>query len=412
MKNTTKQKNKLIAILISVALLFSSVNFGMVMAEGGAVSTGVTVTLRMETDSDTLIAPVSVTMTEEDMNNDFGVGLATGVDATYSPLRAFAKYLAKEKNVSNADMNKYIMASSSDYGLWIQGLSVSGDGVGAAGVDSDVSWMYSVNGQGGDVSMDQYDCKTNDSVVIYGSYFDNTNFTSSEYTEFDKTEYHVQAGEEFTVTLNAFGVIYENWSAHTYSKPVDAAKIYVVSKLDGVQGATSENATMIEQTDKDGKAVLSIAKKGTYVLSAGKLAEDGKHNLIGRPYATVTVSKQTNAAPSTQPSVKPSTQPKDQDTVKKPAKVKKLLAKAAKSQGKKKKVTLTWQKASAAKGYEIYISNKKNKNYKKQKTVKNKTKATLKLKKGTYFIKVRAYNQSGKVKKSGAYSNIVKLKVK
>lgn len=429
MKQTTKQRNKVIAFLLSVALVFSCVNLQMVTAEEDTSSTGVTVTLRMETDSDTMLAPVSVTMTEEDMNNDFGVGLATGSAATYSPLRAFAKYLAEEKKVSNEDMNKYIIASPSAYGgLWVQGLSVSGDGVGAAGVDWEVSWMYSVNGQSGDMSMDMYDCKANDSVVIYGSYYhtidpETYESISSEYTEFDKTEYAAQAGKEFTVTLNASGVTYDaNWNATPYTKPMEAAKVYVSAKSDAVQGATSENATMIRETDKDGKVFLTLAKEGTYLLSAGKLAEDGKHNLIIRPYAVVTVSKmqsseRPNTAPSAKPSQpkttatgKPSAQPKDK--IKKPAKVKKPVAKVAKSGGKKQKVTLSWKKVSGAKGYEIYVSKNNKKNFRKQKAVKNTTKATLKLKKGTYFIKVRAYNQSGKVKKTGGFSGAVKVKVK
>ncbi|MCH5268068.1 MAG: hypothetical protein J1E62_06965 [Lachnospiraceae bacterium] len=416
MKQTTKQTKKLIAFLLSVALVFSGVNLQITKAEDIGASTGVTVTLRMETDADTMLAPVAVTMTEEDLNNDFGVELATGAAATYSPLRAFAKYLSIEKNVSNEDMSKYIIASPSAYGgLWVQGLSVDGDGVGAAGVDWEVSWMYSVNGQSGDVSMDRYHCKADDSVVIYGSYSHTTNpetyeYISSEYTEFNKTEYSVQAGEKLTVALNAFGVTYDdNWNSSPYTNPVNAAKVYAVAKSDGVQGATAKNATITAETNKEGKAELSFAQEGTYLLSAGKLAEDGKHNMITRPYAVVTVAKQT-VQPTKQPgtTVKPSTQPK----VKKPSKVKKPKAKVVKSKAKKKKVKLSWKKASNAKGYEIYVAKKKKINFKKNKTVINMTKATLKLKKGTYFIKIRAYNKSGKVKKTGAFSSTIKVKVK
>lgn len=420
MKQTTKQTKKLTAFFLSVALVFSGVNLQTAKAEDSGVTTGVTVTLRMETDADTMLAPISVTMTEEDMNNDFGVGLATGAAATYSPLRAFAKYLSEEKNVSNEDMSKYIIASPSAYGgLWVQGLSVSGDGVGAAGIDWEVSWLYSVNGQSGDVSMDMYECKTNDSVVIYGSYYhtidpETYESISAEYTEFDKTEYTASLGENLTVALEASGVTYDaNWNATPYTKPVDGAKVYAVIKSGDVQGATSTNATVTAETDKDGKAVLSFDKEGTYLLSAGKPAEDGKHNLIVRPYAVVTVTKQAATAPGIQPSEqpKPTEQPKDKVTVKKPSKVKKPTAKVVKSKAKKKKVKLSWKKASNAKGYEIYVAKTKKKNFKKQKTVKNTTKTTLKLKKGTYYIKVRAYNKSGKVKKTGAYSSVVKVKV-
>ena len=75
--------------------------------------------------------------------------------------------------------------------------------------------------------------------------------------------------------------------------------------------------------------------------------------------------------------------------VTKPAQVKSLKAKVVKSKKAKKSVKLTWKKASRAKGYQVYVSKKNKKHFKKSATVK-KTKKTLKLKKGTYYVKVRA----------------------
>lgn len=71
-----------------------------------------------------------------------------------------------------------------------------------------------------------------------------------------------------------------------------------------------------------------------------------------------------------------------------------MKAKVVKSKKAKKSVKLTWKKASRAKGYQVYVSKKNKKHFKKSATVK-KTKKTLKLKKGTYYVKVRAYNKTG-----------------
>lgn len=412
-----KQTKRFVAFLVAVALVFSGGQWQTVPSAGAEESTAVTVTLRMETDADTMLAPVTVTMTEEDKNNDFGVGLATGAAATFSPLRAFAKYLATAGQVSNEEMGKYIIASPSFYGgLWVQGLSVAGDGVGAAGVDEEVSWMYSVNGQQGDVSMDMYACKEKDDVVIYGSYYHTVNpdtfeAVSTEYAEFDKKEIRVQAGEKFTVTLNAYGISYdENWNAAPYTKPVEDATIYAVAKSDGVQGATAKNAMMTAKTDKDGKAELTFAKDGEYLLSAGKLTEDGIHNLITRPYAGVTVDKKAAVQPSAKPTTLTTSSPKP-DTVRKPARVTKVSARVGKAKSVRKKVTVKWKKVSKAKGYQVFVSKKDKKHFKKQATVK-KTKAVLKLKKGLYYVKVRAYNKSGKTTRNGAFSKTVKVRVK
>lgn len=412
-----KQTKRFVAFLVAVALVFLSGQWQMTPSAGAEESTAVTVTLRMETDADTVLAPVTVTMTEEDKNNDFGVGLATGAAATFSPLRAFAKYLATTKQISNEDMSKYIIASPSFYGgLFVQGLSVAGDGIGAAGVDGEVSWMYSVNGQQGDTSMDMYACKEKDNVVIYGSYYhmvnpDTYEAVSSEYVEFDKKEIRVEAGEKFTVSLKAYGVSYdENFNATPYTKPVADATVYAVAKGDGVQGATAKNATVTAKTDKDGKAELTFAGEGEYLLSAGKLAEDGVHNLITRPYADVTVTKKAVVQPSAKPTTSVSPAPRE-ETLKKPAKVTKVSAKVAKAKAAKKKVTVKWKKASKAKGYQVYVSKKDKKHFKKQAAVK-KTKAVLKLKKGLYFVKVRAYNKVGNTMRKGAFSKIVKIRVK
>ncbi len=94
----------------------------------------------------------------------------------------------------------------------------------------------------------------------------------------------------------------------------------------------------------------------------------------------------------------------------KPAKVTGIKAKQVK---KNKQVTISWKKASNAKGYYVYRSTKKNKNFKKigmikkAATVKFTDKKGLKAKK-TYYYRVVAFN--GKV--VGANSAVAKVKIK
>lgn len=404
MKNT----KKLTAFLLSFALLLSSVYVQPAKAANTETKTQVTVSLRMESDSDTVVTPVKVTMTEDDLQNDFGIGLATGAAATYSPVRAFAKYLATEKQVTNADMSKYIIMSPSSWGgYWVTGLCTSGDAIGAAGIDPQVYWLYSVNGISGAVAIDQYDCKDQDEVEIYGSYSDYANGIQAIYTAFDQKEFGATVGNAVTVTLNGQTVTYENNNSIYTDIKVEGATILAAKAT----SATAANAVKTAVTDKDGKAKFTFDEEGVYTLSAQKLTEDG-HNLVTRPYAVVKVA--AKSAPTKNPTVTNTLQPTKTpagNQVKKPATVKKLKAKVAKSKKSTKKVTLTWKKAANAKGYQVVVSKKNKKHFKKVKTVK-KNKAVLKWKKGTYYVKVRAYNKSGKTTKTGKYSKTIKVVVK
>lgn len=93
--------------------------------------------------------------------------------------------------------------------------------------------------------------------------------------------------------------------------------------------------------------------------------------------------------------------------VKTPAKVK--------AKAKKRTVTVSYGKVAKAKGYEIFRSSKQKGKFKKVATI-NKAKTTKKtfkkMKKGTYYFKVRAYQTSGKKKIYTAYSKTVKVKVR
>lgn len=102
------------------------------------------------------------------------------------------------------------------------------------------------------------------------------------------------------------------------------------------------------------------------------------------------------------------------DTVKKGT-VKKVRGLSVKNK-KARKAVLKWKKMSNISGYEIYMSTKKSKGYKKIAMVKKAsvhtfTRAKLKKKK-TYYFKVRAYKKmSGKTVK-GNFSSVKKVKIK
>ena len=283
-----KQK-KLIALLLSTALLLSGVNVQTSKAADEQKQQTVAVTLHMERDADTVLAPVTVTMTEDDKNNDFGIGLATGQAATYSPLRAFAKYLATKKKVTNDQMSKYIIASPSSYGgLWVSGLSLNGDGIGAAstaGTDSEVSWMYSVNKTAGAVSMDQYNCKAGDKVDIYASYYHMTDPVTyagiqSAYTAFSSDQYTTSFDKDskgsVTLTLTEYGATYDaNYNPIPYTKPVADAEVYVAkaplitkttSSNTEVTGATKQNAVKTLKTDANGKVTVTFIRNSVSIM--------------------------------------------------------------------------------------------------------------------------------------------------
>ena len=77
----------------------------------------------------------------------------------------------------------------------------------------------------------------------------------------------------------------------------------------------------------------------------------------------------------------------------------------------KKSVVISWKKVSGANGYQIYVSTKKKSGYKKVADVK-KTSATIKKKKGIYYVKVRAFKKTEGKKLSGSFSSICKVNVK
>lgn len=82
--------------------------------------------------------------------------------------------------------------------------------------------------------------------------------------------------------------------------------------------------------------------------------------------------------------------------------------------GTSKIITAKWKKVSGAKGYQIQYALSKKKLSKGERKYVKKTSVTIKKlkKKKTYYVRVRAYKQSGKKKVYGKWSKVRKIKIK
>ncbi len=146
---------------------------------------------------------------------------------------------------------------------------------------------------------------------------------------------------------------------------------------------------IVGKTDASGNAKLYFANAGTYYVTVFSLDNIYVPNVI-----KVTVeSSSEDIAPV--------------PSVKKPGKVTSLKAKVKKNNAKTKKITLSWKKLAEAEYYRVYISKKKSKGFKLAKQVSSNN-LTLVKKKGTYYVKVKAYNSTG----AGSYSKVLKVKAK
>ncbi len=89
--------------------------------------------------------------------------------------------------------------------------------------------------------------------------------------------------------------------------------------------------------------------------------------------------------------------------------------KSFKVTGGKKKITVRWKKNSAASGYAIYYSKSKSSGYKTLATITSNSKTKYikkKLKKGTYYVKMRPYLKKSGKKLYGSYTAVKKVTVK
>lgn len=443
-----KNKKKLLSVLL-VFVMTVSVFHGYAAKAADTVK----VTLRLEQDNKTLVTPVEVTLTDED-KKDYGIDLST---ETLTPLHALAKYLTEKKGATTETMKNYIMASKSQYGLYVTGISIDGKSDGSASSDAldGVNWGYAVNNTDPGVGMGSYSLKNNDAVTIYGLWGGGTwpNNVETNYSYFENSTLNTTVSNKTTVSLKGVGYD-ENYNPIV--KSISNATVVAAKYENEASTATTGNAVSLVQTDENGVATLSFDKAGTYVLSAYRLDSDGKHSNISRPYGivnvlaavtapTATPTVTPTAAPTVTPTAAPTVTPTATPTVtptatpagdslgkpvptktptatptpasddkgikkvaKKPTKVKVVVKKSKK---KKKSVTVSWKKAANAKGYRIALSKKKNGKYKKVTDTK-KTKYTFKKTKGTYYVKLTAYVVKSDKATFSKATKPVKFKVK
>lgn len=427
-----KNKKKLLSVLL-VFVMTVSVFHGYAAKAADTVK----VTLRLEQDNKTLVTPVEVTLTDED-KKDYGIGLST---ETLTPLHALAKYLTEKKGATTETMKNYIMASKSQYGLYVTGISIDGKSDGSASSDAldGVNWGYAVNNTDPGVGMGSYSLKNNDAVTIYGLWGGGTwpNNVETNYSYFENSTLNTTVSNKTTVSLKGVGYD-ENYTPIV--KSISNATVVAAKYENEASIATKDTAVATAQTDDNGVATLSFDKAGTYVLSAYRLDSDGKHSNISRPYGIVKVLAAVTAptatptvTPTAAPTVTPTTTPAGDSlgkpvptktptatptpasddkgikkVAKKPTKVKVVVKKSKK---KKKSVTVSWKKAANAKGYRIALSKKKNGKYKKVTDTK-KTKYTFKKTKGTYYVKLTAYVVKSDKATFSKATKPVKFKVK
>lgn len=426
-----KNKKKLLSVLL-VFVMTVSVFHGYAAKAADTVK----VTLRLEQDNKTLVTPVEVTLTDED-KKDYGIGLST---ETLTPLHALAKYLTEKKGATTETMKNYIMASKSQYGLYVTGISIDGKSDGSASSDAldGVNWGYAVNNTDPGVGMGSYSLKNNDAVTIYGLWGGTwPNNVETNYSYFENSTLNTTVSNKTTVSLKGVGYD-ENYTPIV--KSISNATVVAAKYENEASTATKDTAVATAQTDDNGVATLSFDKAGTYVLSAYRLDSDGKHSNISRPYGIVKVLAAVTAptatptvTPTAAPTVTPTTTPAGDSlgkpvptktptatptpasddkgikkVAKKPTKVKVVVKKSKK---KKKSVTVSWKKAANAKGYRIALSKKKNGKYKKVTDTK-KTKYTFKKTKGTYYVKLTAYVVKSDKATFSKATKPVKFKVK
>ena len=377
---------------------------------------------------------------------DYGIDLST---ETLTPLHALAKYLTEKKGATTETMKNYIMASKSQYGLYVTGISIDGKSDGSASSDGldGVNWMYTVNNTDPGVGMGSYSLKNNDAVTIYGLWGGGTwpNNVETNYSYFENSTMNTTVSNKTTVSLKGVGYD-ENYNPIV--KSISNATVVAAKYENEASTATTGNAVSLVQTDENGTATLSFDKAGTYVLSAYRLDNDGKHSNISRPYAlvkvlaavttptatpTVTPTATPTVTPTATPTVTPTATPagdslgkpvptktptatptpaSDDKGIKKVAKTPtKVKVVVKKSKKKKKSVTVSWKKAANAKGYRIALSKKKNGKYKKVTDTK-KTKYTFKKTKGTYYVKLTAYVVKSDKATFSKATKPVKFKVK
>lgn len=399
-----KTKKRCTALLLSLAMIFSvSVADREFSAEAKAASDTVTVTLRVEDSSKTLVPPTSITLDKDTVaaiNNTFNASVETPVleTAHVTAAHALAKYISDQSKTPASDL-------AFAYG---NPAAIPGQDT----LDSSYFWSFRVNNtslvmEDGFTQYNFTSCpvQDGDSIVVFRQYYNSAASESSSYSFFDKESYETKVNEKVSVTLKKESFD-ENWN--TVTVPMAEQKI-IIAMVNTTGSDPVPAIAQVAATDKNGIADLSFNKAGTYALYSSSMNADGTP-VTSRAYAEITVKETQSPATPAPPApvvTPPPTIPQHHSCViKKPLVPQKIKAKV-----KKKKATISWKRAVLADGYEVFYSKKNKKNFKKLSDTK-KTKITKKLKKGKYFVKCRSYKMSGKRKIYSKYSKIISFQVK
>jgi hypothetical protein len=164
-------------------------------------------------------------------------------------------------------------------------------------------------------------------------------------------------------------------------KKVSGASGYMIYRKNSSTGKSKLVKTVSSKTVSYKATKLKSATKYTYTIYAYKLSGKTKIKGSGTAYTFVT----------------------------KPGAVKKTKAVSKKS----KTCVVSWKKTKGADGYEVYMATSKKGKYKKIGQTKKVTLTKKKLKKGkTCYFKVRAYKTYKGKKTYGAYTKVIKAKIK
>lgn len=164
-------------------------------------------------------------------------------------------------------------------------------------------------------------------------------------------------------------------------KKVSGASGYMIYRKNSSTGKSKLVKTVSSKTVSYKATKLKSATKYTYTIYAYKLSGKTKIKGSGTAYTFVT----------------------------KPGAVKKTKAVSKKA----KTCVVSWKKTKGADGYEVYMATSKKGKYKKIGQTKKVTLTKKKLKKGkTCYFKVRAYKTYKGKKTYGAYTKVIKAKIK
>lgn len=411
MKTTKKLVAFLLTFALSISMFGTNVN---VKADTENTNDTITVNLKVEDVDSTLISEkVTLSKNElESLNNTFVVESGSVESQTleqipsitstdFTAAHALAKYVAGNSKEPANDL-AFLYGNPS----YIKGQKES---------DYYSFWSYRVNNiSPADENFMGYnftECpvKDGDTIVLFRQACYDPNAGDwgayTNYSWFDKETYETAVNQPVSVTYSKD----DGWGYGTYAVANETVSVY-------------NGTTLIKEaaTNESGSVELSFEQPGTYIITGCKLTKEG---MPENSHASAVVEVTENTAPSPSPTALPTNEPVVSPTVspaispsalpaETPAAVKKpAVPKKVKATVKKKKVTFSWKKVKTANGYEISISKKKKKNFKKL-AVTKKTKLTKKFKKGTFYAKVRSYVKTGGKKVYSKYSKTIQIKVK